>query len=83
MASFQHEVSVVLKTVFMTVLVVCSRQTSHVCKHGRTERVFPCLHVELPLLLGDEWLDFTGYEMDSKVFFYCKKNCLPMMFSVG
>lgn len=70
MASFQCEVSVVLKTVFMTALVVSSRQTSHMGKHGRTERVSPCLHVELPLLLGDEWLDFTGYEMDSKVFCY-------------
>lgn len=70
-ASFQCKVSVVLKIVFTTATVVSSRQTSHVCKRGRTERVSPCLHMELPLLL-DEWLDFMGYEMDSKVFFIAK-----------
>ena len=52
-ASFQCEVSVVLKIVFMTAMVVSSRQTSYVCKHGRTKRVSPCLHMELPLLLDE------------------------------
>lgn len=50
-ASFQCEESVVLKIVFMTAMAVSSGQTSHVCRHGRTEQVSPCLHVELLLLL--------------------------------
>ena len=35
----------------MRAMAVSSGQTSHVCKHGRTEQVSPRLHVELPLLL--------------------------------